>query len=122
MRFLPTSLHGAVDYLWGALLIAVPFLLGFVDNRAALWIALVFGLGAIAYSLVTDYELGLVRLLPMPVHLAIDAVAGIALALAPLALNDGRTMWPFGLFGGFAVVASLVTRTQPNWRLGARSG
>jgi hypothetical protein len=69
MRFLPTRLHGIIDYLWGAALLATPWLLGYADVAAATWTAVVFGLGAILYSAVTDYELGLVRLVPMPLHL-----------------------------------------------------
>ena len=32
MRFIPTRIHGAVDYLTGLILIMAPFVLGFADN------------------------------------------------------------------------------------------
>lgn len=115
MRFLPTRIHAVIDYLWAAFLIATPFVAGFAGDRPAFWTAILFGLGAIGYSLLTDYELGAARLVPVPAHLALDAVAGLALALCPFALGlDGRALWPFMAFGGFAVAASLVTRTVPS--------
>ena len=111
MRFIPTRIHGALDYLWGLLLIAAPFAIGFASEGRAPWIAVIFGAGAIGYSLLTRYELGILKLIPMPVHLAFDAVAGLALALMPLVLGvssaAGRTFVAFGLF---SLLASLLTR------------
>jgi hypothetical protein len=113
MRFLPTRIHGLVDYLWGILLILMPFLAGFADDRAATWVAWIFGAGAILYSLVTDYELGLVRLIPMPAHLALDGLAGAILAVSPWLFGFAdRIRWPHLAFGLFSVVASLVTRPR----------
>jgi hypothetical protein len=55
-----------------------------------------------------------VRLLPMSGHLALDGVAGAALALSPWLLGFAdEVFWPHLLFGLFSVVASLVTRTHP---------
>ncbi|HEV2558498.1 MAG TPA: SPW repeat protein [Microvirga sp.] len=114
MRFLPTRIHGLVDYLWGAALLSAPWLLGFADVTAAKWVAVVFGAGAFLYSIVTDYELGLVRLLPMPLHLAVDGVGGALLALSPWLFGfSGEVAWPYVAFGLFSVAASLITRTDP---------
>ena len=72
-------------------------------------------MGAIAYSAVTDYELGLVRLVPVPVHLALDIVAGLVLAVSAVdrRLRAARELAKFVAFGLFAVVAGLVTRRAP---------
>lgn len=115
MRFLPTRIHGAIDYLWGAALLASPWAFGFADGGAAQWIMMVFGLGAFAYSALTDYELGLFRLLPMRLHLVLDGLAGALLAASPWLLGFAdRVYWPHLVFGLFAVVASLITRTEPD--------
>ena len=114
MRFLPTRLHGVIDYLWGAALLTTPWLLGYADVPAAKWLALVFGIGAFLYSAVTDYELGLLRILPMPVHLALDGLGGVFLAASPWIFGfSDRVFGPHLAFGLFSVVASLVTRTDP---------
>ena len=54
---LPTRIHGVLDYTVGALLIALPFLLGF-GGGAQTWVPVALGAAAIVYSLFTDYELG----------------------------------------------------------------
>ena len=114
MRFLPTRVHGVIDYLWGVALIATPWLFGFADGGAAQWTAIVFGLGAILYSLLTAYEFGAIRLLPMPLHLALDAAAGALLAASPWLFGFAREVYlPHLLFGLSSVVASFITRTEP---------
>jgi hypothetical protein len=122
MRFLPTAVHGVIDYLWGVALIATPFLFGYADGGAAQWVAIVFGAGAILYSLVTAYELGLIRILPMEGHLLLDGVAGAVLAASPWLFGFAdRVVWPYLAFGLFSVGASLVTHTRPSGAIHARS-
>ena len=117
MRFLPTRVHGAIDYMWGIALIAAPWLFGFASGGAAQWVAILFGAGAILYSLVTVYELGLLRVIPMSMHLALDGVAGAVLAASPWLFGFSReVVWPHLLFGLFSVAASLITRTDPDLR------
>ena len=114
MPFLPTLFHGATDYFWGFALLASPWAFGFADGGAAQWVAVVFGVGAIVYSAVTDYELGLVRLAPKRLHLLLDGLGGALLAASPWLLGFAdRVYLPHLLFGLFAVVASLITRTEP---------
>ena len=123
MRFIPTRLHGVIDYLWGLALIASPWLFGFADVPAAKWVAIFFGAGAILYSVVTAYELSLIPLVPMPLHLGLDGLAGFILAISPLGFGFADQVYlPHVLFGLFSVVASLVPRTQPSpLALGRRS-
>jgi hypothetical protein len=84
LRFIPTRTHGVIDYLlMGALLIVAPYLLGFADGTAARWVPQIVGAGLIGASLLTDYELGVVRMIPMPVHLGLDVAAGLLLAASP---------------------------------------
>jgi hypothetical protein len=114
MRFLPTRLHGVIDYLWGIALLSTPWLFGFANVPAAKWLAVAFGVGAFVYSAVTDYEFGLLRILPMPVHLALDGLGGALLAASPWLFGFAdRVFWPLLAFGVFSVFASLVTRTDP---------
>jgi len=121
MRFLPTSLHGAIDYLWGIALITTPWIFGFTDVTAAKWVAIAFGAGAILYSALTAYELGLLKLLPMSLHLILDGIGGILLAASPFLFGfSDQVFWPHVLFGLFSVAASLVTHMETMLPTGRR--
>jgi hypothetical protein len=113
MRFLPTRVHGVIDYLWGLALLSTPWLFGFADVPGAKWTAIIFGLGAILYSALTAYELGLLKLLPMPLHLILDGIGGIVLAASPFLFGfSNQVYWPHVLFGLFSVAASFVTHME----------
>lgn len=114
MRFVPTRVHGVLDYLTGVLLIAAPYLFGFADGGLAQWLPMALGVGAIAYSLLTDYELGVARVFSMPAHLGLDAASGLLLAVSPWLFGFASVVWvPHVVIGVFEVVASLITRTRP---------
>jgi hypothetical protein len=113
MRWIPTRVHGALDYLWGALLLATPWLLGFAQGGPETWIAVALAVGAIVYSLVTDYELGVARVISMRGHLLLDFLGGLLLAASPWLFGFADRVWlPHAAFGLFSVAASLMTRTR----------
>jgi hypothetical protein len=129
MRFIPTRFHAPLDYIVGAVLIAAPWIFGFSDIDAATAVSIVLGAGLIAYSLITDYELGVWRLAPMAVHNLIDIVAGTLLAASPWLFgysDEGTMVWlPFVVIGVAAVFLGLTTKQaggysyrQPNLRGG----
>lgn len=114
MRFIPTNIHGVLDYLVGALLIAAPWLLGFDRGGAETIVPVVLGAGTILYSLFTDYELSAVRRIPMPVHLMLDFGSGVLLALSPWVFGFAdHVRDPHLLIGLFEIGAALTTRTRP---------
>src|SRR5690606_23868481 len=83
MQFIPTRVHAMADYAIGLLLIAAPWLLGFANGGAAMWVPIILGCGVILYSLMTAYELGAVPLISMPAHLGLDVAGGLLLAASP---------------------------------------
>jgi len=114
MRFIPTRVHGFLDYGAGLLLIVAPWLFGFADGGAETWVPVILGIGAIGYSLFTDYELGLVRTLPMATHLMLDIASGIVLAVSPWIFGFADDVWvPHVILGLLEIGAGLMTRTTP---------
>lgn len=81
---IPTKVHGVLDYVVGIVLILAPMIFGFSSiGGAAVLIPEIIGVGLIIYSIFTDYELSLVKVMPMKWHLILDFVAGVLLALSP---------------------------------------
>ena len=92
MRFIPTRFHAPLDYIVGAALIAAPWIFQFSEHTAATVVPIVLGIGLIAYSLLTNYELGLWKVAPMAVHNLIDIVAGAFLAASPSSGSCSRRL------------------------------
>jgi hypothetical protein len=114
MKFLSTRAHGTLDYLMGAVLLIAPYLFGFADGGAAQWVPMALGAGAIVYSLLTQYEFGAIKLIPMPVHLVLDAASGLLLAASPWLFGFSAFVWvPHVVFGLLELGSSLVTRAVP---------
>jgi hypothetical protein len=114
MRFIPTKFHAPLDYIVGAALIAAPWIFQFSDNTAATVVPIVLGIGLIAYSLLTDYELGVWKVAPMAVHNLIDIAAGALLAASPWLFgfaDEGANVWvPHVVVGLAAIFLGLTTK------------
>jgi len=90
------TLHGVVDYNAGAfLLTAFPRLAGIEGTRSAKQVRTAAAVHA-GYSTLTDYPLGMVKLIPFKAHLAIDALGAAALAATPFVtgqFKQGTRQW-----------------------------
>ena len=117
LRVIPTKVHGAVDMATGPALIAAPTLLRMNGNKGATIPPRAVGAAALVNALLTDYEFGLKRLLPMRTHLALDAVGGITLAATPFltrASKKGVRHWlPHAVLGANEVFLALTTKQRP---------
>ena len=82
MRFIPTKIHGVLDYITVVTGLALPYLLNW--NRDATILLNGAALAVLLSSLITRYELSVVRWLPMKGHLMLDALNGALLIAAPL--------------------------------------
>ena len=117
MRFIPTRVHGVLDYAMGILLILAPWLLGFAAWGAETWVPSILGVAAVGYSFFTDYELGLIHAIPMRTHLALDAGSGVFLAASPWLFGfAGLVYLPHLILGLVEIGAALTTRTTPDDR------
>jgi hypothetical protein len=95
-RPIDSTLHGVVDYNAGAVLLTVfPKAVGIEGTRSARQVRTAAAIHA-GYSTVTDYPLGVVKLVPFQAHLALDALGALALAATPFITGQykkGRRQW-----------------------------
>jgi hypothetical protein len=115
MRFIPTKVHGVMDYLVGILLIASPWLFDFNRGGMETWIPVILGVGALVYSVLTDYEMGLSRALSMRTHLTMDLISGIFLAASPWIFGFADYVYmPHLIMGILEIGTSLMTKRNPS--------
>ncbi len=114
MQYVPTRFHGAIDYLVAISLILAAPALGYAGGGAKTWAAVVAAVLVTAYSLLTNYEWGLLRRIAVPVHLALDLLTGIFLAASPWLLDFRDEVWaPHAAAGAILIAASLTTHPRP---------
>src|SRR5947209_1316005 len=114
VKLLPAWFHAIADYAVGILLVIVGIA---VDGSAgAHATGIVVGVTVLLVSALTRYPLGILKVLPFPVHSGGDYLAALLLVVAPFVLNfrDGDAgVSVFYIAAGLAVLAvSLVTNYQ----------
>jgi len=122
MRFPPRpiddTLHGVVDYNAGAFLMtAFPRIAGISGTASARQVRTAAAIHA-GYSTLTDYPLGIAKLIPFKAHLALDALGAVALAATPFVTGQwrkGRRQWVPHLALAGLELASLAM-TDPTGR------
>ena len=113
-RFITKSIHAYLDYPVAIGLLAMPFLFGLgAENPLALWLSVITGAAAFGLTVLTDHHLGLIRVLPYSLHLAVDGLVGIAFVAAPMALGfTGLDFWYYMVLG--LTVLAVVGMHQPD--------
>lgn len=111
MRFISTNVHGALDYLVGVLLIAMPWLMDIAVGGAETWVPVFTGASIILYSLLTKYEWGVWPMMELKVHLGFDVLAGATLIFNSIYFGfyDVFSRLPFVAIGIFAIATGLLT-------------
>lgn len=114
MRIVSTRVHGILDYAMGVALAVSPWLLGYSVDGAETWVPVGIGFAVIGYSLLTDYELGVARVISTSTHLRLDALAGLFLLISPVVFGFSGLVWvPHALLGAAGITVALVTRKRP---------
>jgi hypothetical protein len=113
-QIISTLMHGIADIVVAILLIAAPFLLGFANGGAAQWVPITLGVLMLGASVFTRYELGLIPVIPMPMHLMTDIAAGLFLMASPWIFGFADLVYlPQVLIGAIELGTAAMTKTQP---------
>ena len=113
IRFITKQIHAYLDYPVAIVLMAAPFILGLGESLPlAKWLSFGTGVAALFLTVLTDHQLGLIRLLPYWVHLAVDFLVGVVFLAAPFAFGfsgiDAMFYWV-----NAAGVLTVVSLHQP---------
>lgn len=117
MRFVTRTIHAYLDYPVALALIALPFVLGLgVSNQLALYVSPVVGVAAFVLTVFTDHALGVFRILPYRLHLAVDLTVGVLFLTLPFVLGfqglEALYYWANG-----AAVVTVIALSKPETEL-----
>lgn len=102
--------NGILDLIVVAVLFVAPWVLNFSDHAMSP-VSRALGAMLLFYSLCTKYELGLVRFIPLPVHLFLDLCMAVLLGAAPIHFAmGGFPAFVFVVLGVIMAVAAFFTR------------
>jgi hypothetical protein len=117
MKILSTRTHGFIDYVMSLLVIGSPWIFGFAQGGAETWVPVVVGATGLVYSILTNYELGIVRTLSMRTHLMLDYASGALLAVSPWLFGFAETVYlPHLIMGILEIGAAMITDPVPSTR------
>jgi len=105
---IPLFAHGVIEYLGGALFIALPFLLGY-DSGAAVALSIIIGVLLIAIAASTDGPTSLVNQIPRSAHVALDYLLAVMLIALPFLAGFSSETAPTVVFIAVGVAHLLIT-------------
>ena len=99
-----TNLHTYFDY-GSAIIIATSPWVFFIDHvPMVIPLSITIGLFIVVMSLLTAYEGGIIRVIPMQIHLFLDVVIGILFAISPWLLGFAHETHIFQLAVGIGII------------------
>ena len=107
-----TRAHGVLDFVTVGFALAFPRVLN--CNKTFTDAVTMLALGKLGYGLLSRHELAAHKWIPMPAHLAMDAVGGAALCALPFLTDEddpAAIACAIGM-GVFDIVAAPMTETQ----------
>ena len=113
-----TYAHGALDYVIGLALLLAPNIFNFSDiGGAAEIVPRLLGIAILGLAVLTNYELGLLRVITFRAHRVLEFVGGLYLALSPFihgfSTATANTWMPHVVVGAVIVLSELLTQPVP---------
>ncbi|TGE27239.1 hypothetical protein [Hymenobacter metallicola] len=118
MKILSPAAHGVIDISFITFVALAPVMFDLeppIDTAC-----FVLAGGYLLVTLLTDFRLGLLRLIPFPVHGWLDLLTGLALAAAPFLFRFRTGSAEFNLFLGLGIF-SIIVWFITDWKAQTRS-
>ncbi len=106
MKFITKQIHAFLDYPVAIALMGLPFLLGLGSSNPLAWqLSVATGVAAFILTLLTDHQLGVIRVISYKMHLMVDFIVGVTFVLAPFVFSfEGLDAYYYWI-NGAAVLA-----------------
>lgn len=109
MKLISPKLHGIIDYLVVAFLLASPLVFGFTGLLATFTYTL--AIVHLSLTVATNFQAGLIKVIPLSAHGAIELVVGIALIILAFTLFSDQSAGKifYTAFGAAVLLVWLVS-------------
>jgi hypothetical protein len=112
MKIINTRLHGIIDYCT-ALALVIPWITDYFPASEDTWILAATGSLIFLYSIITNYEFGLLKVIPMKTHLALDIFISLFLIACPFIFAlPHYTKWPL-ILGVMGLIVTILSTPVP---------
>jgi len=113
MKIIRTQMHAMLDYGFTVILM-LPWITNYTANEKDTIVFAGIGFLTLILSLITDYEGGLIKLIPMRMHLLLDLVISIIVMAMPLffPMVNYPYYWPV-LLGGAGFLVTILSSSKP---------
>jgi FtsH-binding integral membrane protein len=108
----PAFVHGVIEYLAGALLIAASFVFAFESDTATA-VAIAAGVVVLVVAASTAMPTGLAKSIPVPAHVILDYVLAVVLIASPFLFgfdDDSAATAFFIVLGVVHLLLTIATR------------
>jgi drug/metabolite transporter (DMT)-like permease len=116
MKLISSKTHTYIGWVVGVVLVVAPWIFQFDEVSPAKWSAILVGLFIIVNEAVTTSPSSPMKIVPMRVHIMLDVVTGIFLALTPFLFQfsdeDANSWVPHIVVGILIAGYALVTDTS----------
>ena len=109
---IPAFVHGLVEYVAGALLVAAPFLFSFTSD-AATAVSIVAGVVVLIVASSSAMSTGLIKSIPVHAHVVLDYILAALLIASPFIFSftdDGTATAFFIVLGIVHLLMTIATR------------
>jgi hypothetical protein len=114
MRFISTKIHAILDFVIAITLIVFPWILGFAGGGPAQIVLVSVGILIAGMSLLTNHEFGIYKIVPMEIHLLVDAFLGLFLMMSPWLIGFAHVeIGPHILIGMLVIVVAVFSKVKP---------
>jgi hypothetical protein len=97
----------------GALLFFAPFIFGSAAGGIKQRMPMLPGALTMIMSLLTDYQLGMLRWIPFRIHLGVDLLGGLLLVASPWLLGSLDIVWWQHMLAGIMEIALVALTERP---------
>jgi hypothetical protein len=116
--FISTKFLGVLDYVTAIIIGASPWLFGYTNiSSAALFIPVFLGSMQLIMAIFSNYELGLIKVFPMPMHSFLNGFVGFWLLVSPFLYGFASIVFlPQVILGLLLFVMAIFVKPSPAYQ------